>query len=151
MRLWIDCEFNSYKGQLMSLALVGEGVQFYAVLPLPDEIDPWVMKNVVPILGAKPAPIDEAQAELETFLSAFDSVHIVADWPEDIAHFCDFLITGPGQRIDTPPLTMEVVRIDAPSVVPHNALWDAIGIRDHMLALEASQPPDAGEGREGEK
>lgn len=34
MRLWIDCEFNSYKGQLMSLALVGEGdVQFYAVLP----------------------------------------------------------------------------------------------------------------------
>jgi len=137
IRLWIDCEFNSYKGQLMSLALVGEGdVQFYVVLPLPDEIEPWVQANVVPILGAHPIPYAVAQDGLENFLAQFGSVHIIADWPEDIAHFCDFLITGSGSRIDTPPLTMEVVRVDAPSQVPHNALWDAIGIRDFMLAAE---------------
>ena len=135
MKLWIDCEFNSYKGQLMSLALVGEGdVQFYVVLPLPEDIDPWVMANVVPILCADPTPYGEAQMYLLDFLSQFDAVHIIADWPEDIAHFCNFLITGPGSRIDTPPLTMEVVRIDAPSRVPHNALWDAIGIRDFILS-----------------
>ena len=135
MRLWIDCEFNSYKGQLMSLALAGEGdVQFYVVLPLPKVIDPWVQRNVVPILCAEQTDYSDAQLALQDFLSQFDNVHIIADWPEDIAHFCNFLITGPGERIDTPPLTMEVVRIDAPSHVPHNALWDAIGIRDYMLA-----------------
>lgn len=141
MKLWIDCEFNSYKGQLMSLALVGHGdIQFYVVLPLPDEVDPWVMVNVVPILGAAETNLAEAQKQLQDFLSKFDSVHVIADWPEDIAHFCEFLITGPGERIDTPPLTMEVVRIDAPSKIPHNALWDAIGIRDFMLEQERHSP-----------
>jgi hypothetical protein len=64
---------------------------------------------------------------------------IIADWPEDIKHFCDALITGPGLRLDTPPLTMEIRRdIDAVSAVPHNALEDARGIMRKHLELEAT-------------
>ena len=73
------------------------------------------------------------QCSLRLWLAQFDAVHIVADWPEDIAHFCKALITGPGYRLDTPPLTMEVLRIDAGSELPHNALADARGIRDMLV------------------
>lgn len=78
----------------------------------------------------------ELQRDLQQFLAVYDSVHIVADWPEDIEHFCRALITGPGNRINTPLLTMEVDRsIDAPSALPHNALEDVRGIRRQALAI----------------
>ena len=38
--------------------------------------------------------------------------------------------------VETPPLTFEIVRIDAGSAVPHNALWDARGLRDALLPSE---------------
>jgi hypothetical protein len=64
-------------------------------------------------------------------------VHLVADWPEDIQHFCEALITAPGLRIDTPPLTMEIRRdLDAVSALPHNALEDARAIMRKHLELE---------------
>lgn len=129
VRLYIDCEWNSYRGDLVSIALVAEdGREFYAVLGC-DNPDPWVAENVMPKLGAAPESLGSVQVRLSLFLAQFRAVHIVADWPEDIEHFCRLLITGPGERIDTPPLTMEVVRIDAPSDDPHNALADARGIR----------------------
>ena len=38
MRLFIDCEWNSYKGELLSFALVSEdGQAFYMLLPEPSE------------------------------------------------------------------------------------------------------------------
>ena len=78
----------------------------------------------------RPIPYRDMQHSLELWLSQFDSVHVIADWPEDIQHFCNALIIGAGMRINTPPLTMEVLRIDAESTLPHNALHDARGIRD---------------------
>lgn len=134
MRLFLDCEFNEFKGELISMALVAEdGREWYEVIPC-DKPGAWVAQNVMPILG-KPALADkrELTSSLFMFLRQFDTVHVVADWPEDIAHFCNALITGPGYRIDTPPLTMEVLRIDAPSELPHNALADARGIREALL------------------
>jgi len=135
VNLWIDCEFNSYLGELISLALVDEdGRQFYRAVEITHLIDPWVAEHVMPILCTQPIPLPQFHDELQAFLMAYDTVHVIADWPEDIAHLMHAIITGPGERLNTPPLTMEVVRIDAPSKVPHNALWDAIGIRDYMLA-----------------
>ena len=59
--------------------------------------------------------------------------------PEDIAHFCQSLIVGPGARINTPHLTMEIRRdLDAVSEIPHNALSDARAIRAVHLAMEAA-------------
>lgn len=133
-RLFLDCEFNEFKGDLISMALVSEdGREWYEVVPCENPGN-WVAQHVMPILGKEALPsVAALTASLFMFLRQFDAVHIVADWPEDIAHFCAVLITGPGYRIDTPPLTMEVLRIDADSALPHNALADARGIRDALV------------------
>lgn len=150
MNLWIDVEFNSYQGSLLSLGIVSERTDaWYWELPLDknEPLDPWVRDNVIPhmyvikelaTLTERQAVISEGQSSLEKWLSTFDTVHLIADWPDDIRHFCDFLITGPGTRIKTPPLTMEIRRdIDSSqSEVPHNALHDAQAIRDAYLKLD---------------
>jgi hypothetical protein len=140
MRIWIDCEWNDYKGALISMALVAEDADtapWYAVLECKNP-SPWVAENVMPCLEHTPRVDREyMQESLQRFLCLFDSVHIIADWPEDIERFCELLIVGPGQRIDTPPLTMEVrrdINSDA-SELPHNALADAQAMKAMHLAL----------------
>ena len=139
MRLFIDGEWNGYGGELISMALVAEdGREFYAVLGC-DNPEPWVAENVMPKLNDGHGvelreSVESVQVRLSLFLAQFDAVHIIADWPEDIERFCRLLITGPGTRINTPPLTMEVLRVDAPSENPHNALADARGMRDYVVA-----------------
>ena len=131
VNLYIDCEWNSFGGELISMAICSEcGLEFYEVLHCNDP-HPWVAENVIPVLDKDPVPKVILQTMLEDFLHQFESVHVVADWPEDIAHFMNTLITGPGERLRTPPLTAEVMRIDAASEVPHNALYDARAIRKH--------------------
>lgn len=132
MRLWLDTEFNGYKGELISMAIVDDdGREWYEVLHAPEFIDDWVMANVVPVINKDSISLRNMQESLVKWLRAYEDVHVVADWPEDIEFFCGVLITGPGERIDTPPLTMEVRRdlnTDA-SLVPHNALADARALR----------------------
>lgn len=138
MNLFIDGEWNSYGGELISLALVAEdGQSFYEVLGC-NNPDPWVAENVMPKLGKPSITLQELQAHLELFLRQFefDSVHIIADWPEDIMWFCKVLITGPGTRLNTPPLTMEVLRVDTVSQNPHNALADAMALRDWYESVD---------------
>jgi len=135
MRLFLDCEFNEFKGQLISMALVAEnGKEFYEVLHC-DNPGPWVKANVIPTLNRPPVPFDVFQMKLQSFLFQFSTVEIIADWPEDISHFCDSLITGPGSRINTPPLKMEIHRVDTESSLPHNALADARGIASYFKGL----------------
>jgi len=125
MKFFIDGEWNSYGGELISLALVPEiGGHFYEVLGC-DNPDPWVAENVMPKLGKDRITLALMQELLEIYLSQFESVHIIADWPEDIMWFCKVLITGPGTRINTPPLSLEILRVDTVSKNPHNALADA--------------------------
>ena len=136
MKLFIDGEWNSYGGELISLALVPEiGEHFYEVLGC-DSPDPWVAENVMPKLGKNRITMSEMQEKLEVYLSQFESIHIVADWPEDIMWFCKVLITGPGTRINTPPLSLEVLRVDTVSMNPHNALADAGALRAWWFGLE---------------
>lgn len=87
----------------------------------------------MPVLNKTPVSYEELQVSLGKWLSRFKAVHVVADWPEDIQHFCNALITGPGERLDAPLLTMEVVRIDSTTALPHNGLADARGIRDAFI------------------
>lgn len=136
MKLFIDGEWNSYGGDLISLALVPEiGEHFYEVLGC-DNPDPWVAENVMTKLGKNQITVPEMQEKLEVYLSQFESVHIIADWPEDVMWFCKVLITGPGTRINTPPLSLEVLRVDTVSMNPHNALADAGALRAWWLGLE---------------
>jgi hypothetical protein len=113
------------------MALVDEGGRhWYKAVPLYEPLHPWVAENVVPVIGnAVCLERPEFSASLAGFLRAYDAVHLIADWPEDIKFFCEALITGPGQRIGTPPLAIEIRRdLDAESSVPHNALADAQAI-----------------------
>lgn len=139
MKLFLDCEFNGFGGELLSIALVPEsGNYFYMMVSDTTETPtPWVAANVLPIL--KPYQHCGAtdtrhyiRLSLQRYLMGFEgAIHVVADWPEDIIHFCKLLLTDvPGQRINTPPLTMEIVRIDSKSELQHNALADAIGIKE---------------------
>jgi len=128
MNLYIDCEWNGHGGELISMALVsGDGREWYEVLGCASPVK-WVADNVMPLLMKTPITRVQMQLSLAAFLASFDAVNIIADWPEDIERFCALLITGPGERIGTPPLTMEIIRIDAESAIPHNALEDARGI-----------------------
>ena len=112
------------------MALVAEsGEEWYEVLPCANPSE-WVAKNVMPILQKKAITRTEMQYELHTWLMQFSHAHIIADWPEDIKHFCDLLITGPGKRIDTPKITFEIIRTDITSTLPHNALHDARALRN---------------------
>jgi hypothetical protein len=125
MNIYIDCEWNSFGGELISMALVSEtGDEFYEVLECVDP-HPWVAENVIPVLNKDNVSLDEFRRLLKVYLAQFNECNIVADWPEDIERFCATLITGPGYRIDTPPLSMQIVRIDTISKIPHYALEDA--------------------------
>ena len=140
MNLFLDGEWNGYGGELISLALVPETLPpFYLVLPLPKVLDHWVIENVIPVLNAEPCSSwDFFQKALEDYLAQFGAIHVIADWPEDIAYFMQSLVTGPGERINTPPLTCEVRRdLDGCGLTQHNALSDAIALCRHWQKVEA--------------
>lgn len=129
MRLFLDTEFNEFKGPLISMALFPEDrnrAPFYESLGC-DNPGPWVADHVMPIINKDPIPMQAFQERLQAFLNQWDEVTIVADWHEDIAHFCNVLTTAPGVRIATPTLRFEIRRdLDTvPSLIPHNALSDA--------------------------
>ena len=150
MRYFLDTEYNGFGGELISLALVPEqgDQEFYAVLPLPDEIHPWVERNVVPYLGSVPPghhaePVSRLSAavEIANYLARESEPVIVADWPEDVAQFCNLMVTGPGDMIEVRHLTFRLLPLSnfstaANSKVPHNALHDARALRDHYRSME---------------
>jgi hypothetical protein len=97
-------------------------------------LHPWVAANVIPVLYKKPAGTKlEAQRNFAKFLqdnAVSNEIKIVADWPEDIKHMCDFLLTGPGTCLSIPNIVAVIDRVNLPStttysLVPHNALEDA--------------------------
>lgn len=145
VRLWIDTEFNEFRGELISIAIVDEqGREFYEVLPPPlVGYGPWVAQHVVPFLNKPAIIIAELQAKLHAFLAPYKCAHLIADWPEDIEHFLRALIVAPGQRIGPDRWTMEVRR-DLPntadtSLIPHNALEDARALRLSHLLMESGK------------
>ena len=98
MRYYIDTEFNGTGGQLLSIALVREdGAHFYEVLHAHDLVVPWVKEHVVPHFQQEPVSRLQAVKKLQKFLRKEDGPHFfIADWPEDIAHFCNMLLRDHG-------------------------------------------------------
>lgn len=136
MKLFLDCEFTNFQGHLISMALVAEnGDEFYEVVNF-SYIDchPWVLQNVTPILNKEPIPYEDFQRKLSTFLRKFDSIEVIADWPEDFYHFTMSLLTGPGMMMDVPNMSMHLERrLNYLSTNPHNALNDAQAIKAGYL------------------
>lgn len=146
MRYFLDTEFNGFGGELISIALVPESgdQEFYAILPLPEPLHPWVADHVVPYLHMAPPGMEPAMSrpqaaqELAAYLRPDRDPLIVADWPEDIAQFCTLLMTGPGDMVDVGQLEFRLMRNPGFSTarnsrVPHNALYDARALRDFAL------------------
>ncbi|HEV8408706.1 MAG TPA: hypothetical protein VGQ34_12315 [Sphingomicrobium sp.] len=149
MRYFLDTEYNGVGGALLSLALVPDsGDELYLTLQTADPLLDWVERHVVPYLDSVSEQLscprltraDAAQA-LERYLIHDEEPLIIADWPEDIAHLCNLMITGPGGMIETHDVTFRLAPTSnfstaANSRVPHNALHDARALRDHIVGME---------------
>jgi hypothetical protein len=149
VRYFLDTEFNGFGGALLSIALVPEdGSEFYVTLSFNGDLDPWVERNVIPYLDHVPVGLvaprfsrGDAAIELSHYLAGDPHPIMVADWPEDIAQFCNLLMTGPGLMVPVPPLGFDLISLGgfstaANSAVPHNALHDARALKEHVLGLE---------------
>jgi hypothetical protein len=141
MRLFLDTEFNGFQGKLISMALVPEDTsapEFYKELEIKDQLHPWVRDNVVPHLFLPPCSFSEFQNALGNYLWKIGECTIIADWPDDIRHFCESLITGPGMMMKfVNNIKFELdFGIDYISLVPHNALHDARAIREFYMGRE---------------
>ena len=143
MRHFLDTEFNGFGGPLVSLALVPEDRRansFYEALPC-AEPNSWVAEHVLPVLQTRPVSRPKMVKKLAAYLTRDSEPVVVADWPSDIAQMALLMITGPGYRMPLPRLMFEL--LDLPlfdsavlSEVPHNACYDAIALRDYVLAEE---------------
>ena len=149
MRYFLDTEYNGWAGALLSLALVPEdGEELYLTLDWSGPLEEWVECYVVPYLDTVPEALvsprlsrADAARSVSHYLAGDPEPLIVADWPEDIAHFNMLLLTGPGAMVEVPPLRFQFVELSgfstaANSKVPHNALHDARALRDHIVGLE---------------
>ncbi len=144
MRYFVDAEFNGFGGELISLAAVPEDAAaspFYEAVECPRPSE-WVAEHVLPVLQTKPRSLAEVGTLFAEFLNEDAAPAIVADWPEDIAHASALLTNGRGGRL----LRTEVVftllgqsdfSADRSSKVPHNAYYDALALRDWVLARES--------------
>lgn len=134
--VYIDCEFNGFAGQLISMAMVtDDGREWYEVLPLPRVVDPWVAMHVIPILGKESISQEEFRASFWRFLMQVERPEIIADWYADLVHFLSMFA---GRRHDESvnypcSLTLRGVPRYVPEI-PHNALSDARAIRAALRA-----------------
>ena len=149
MRYFLDTEYNGTGGALLSLALVpDDGEELYLTFQTDEPLVEWVERHVLPYLDSVPEQLtcprlqrgDAAEA-LERYLLGDENPVIIADWPEDIAQFCNLMITGPGDMVELRDTTFRLLPLSgfstaANSKVPHNALHDARALRDYYRSLE---------------
>ena len=141
MRIFLDTEFNGFRGELISIALVPESVEhevFYHILSLPDRIDPWVSENVIPVLYKVSFGVwdqtstarEDLREQLDDYLSDFYQPEIICDWPSDVEHFIGLMFGDSHAATKYREISFSIVSQRYTSMVPHNALADAIALRD---------------------
>ena len=86
----------------------------------------------MPQLNQTPISAAMLNRRLGRFLNQFKTLHVIADWPEDLTHFCQALITGPDTSLAIPPLTLQLISVPTDSQQPHYALADARALRDAL-------------------
>jgi hypothetical protein len=149
MRYFLDTEYNGMGGALLSLALVpDDGDELYLTFQTDEPINDWVQRHVVPYLDMVPEQLScprlsraDAAHALERYLRDDRAPLVFADWPEDVAQFCNLMITGEGDMVELRHTMFKLEPMAnfstaANSKVPHNALHDARALRDHVLAME---------------
>lgn len=149
MNLVLDTEFNGWRGELISMALVpeigGAGYpEFYEEVQFWQDPLPWVAENVIPKLTKRKMSLENFQNALYRYLVSIAAISqpitIYADYPDDIAYFCRSMITGPGTRIGFDHLRFNMqCDVAYVSDIPHHALHDARALRD---VLYKATPPN---------
>lgn len=155
MRIWIDTEFNGFGGHLLSVALVAEdGSYLYEVLPraVCEPSVTWVAQNVIPQIMDDPAggkleyatPLITVKHKVSDFLTKYDCVEIIADWPDDFKYLMELLILGPGIAIPTQNQMMFTLdrTLNGRSQVPHHAYYDALANMEQQLTDEYGMRPN---------
>jgi hypothetical protein len=138
-KIYIDCEFNGWMGELVSFAMVADdGGEFYSVLPAPHAWDEWCLEHVLPVLG-KPSVASYADFRLAflEFLRGYRNPDIIADWPADLYYFNKVLLGKGHEESVLIPCRQQLIACDYKSAVPHNALEDARAIRTTIERTEA--------------
>ncbi len=138
MDIFIDTEFNGFFGELISLACVSANdIEFYECLTC-NNPQPWVSHHVIPVLNKPPVSAAILSQRLSQYLGQFTEIRIIADWPEDLLHFCRLLMPAPG-RIISMESRIEFLldrSLDSrKSAIPHNALEDAKTIKASATTL----------------
>jgi hypothetical protein len=142
---FVDCEFDGHDGPLLSIALVtstGPTDSLYIKVNDVRPKDPWVIKNVVPILDShncdvtETVPLNHVGSVIRRWTNGLKNAVIVADSPVDIGRFCRAITTGTdggwkSAKIST--LRLQVINVDTypttvAGAVQHNAWWDAVAL-----------------------
>jgi hypothetical protein len=146
-KIFLDCEFNEFEGDLFSIALVGDdGAEWYRISEFGrDEmiIGPWVKANVLPYLRSAVETTTVSHSvwadladDMARYLANYDNPEIIADWPADFEHFANLLSTigARGGFNDAYACTMKLINTPAlKPEIPHNALSDARALRDWYM------------------
>jgi hypothetical protein len=161
-RYYLDTEFNSFGGSLISLGIVRHDDpedHLYLFVPKVDTermrveegIEPWIEENVLKNLYALPddahsleAPAHQWGPLLSNFIYRGNEVtQVMVDWPSDAMDFCKLLMIGAGQAVPMLNQThitilrhIDVYPTSVEGAVQHNALWDALAIRQLLIELE---------------
>lgn len=143
--LYLDCEFNGFGGELISLALFNPvGESFYEAIGevvysgADGTLDPWVEQHVIPVLDKEPIARNEFKRLLRAYLADRLNSFIIADWPADFVHLFESLMIEGHWEVDIPITAHLLHSGPLQSAVPHNALEDAKALaRWHMLKQAA--------------
>lgn len=137
--LFLDCEFDGHKGQLISMALVphDNDVHFYEVLSHEEIKNEWVKNHVIPVLDKAPITLEMFKLRLIRYLKEHIAEEIVADSPADIIYLMDLMhgIGGDGRYYyETIPLNCLFINSGRlKPEIPHNAVCDAEALRTWYL------------------
>ena len=138
-RAFVDTEFDSFGGGLISIAVVGDqGEEYYGVLT-DQATHPWVQEHVIPKLEQAPIGLEMLREGIVDFLvRSFPNcqLQVYADWPCDLAHLFLLLSEPNGVTRMTNPVDGIFTRPPHPPEPdnPHNALSDARALRKAFLA-----------------
>jgi hypothetical protein len=144
LNLYLDTEFDGHGGALVSLAIAGEdGSQWYGIFDAHCGND-WVAENVAPKLYAMQPTIsgdhETLRFSLREYLKSREGCTIWADWPADFEHLMHLMCGGNYTASFMIPCTMQMIVTPAGEpqpATPHNALSDAIALRDWHISSVA--------------
>lgn len=136
MNIYLDCEFNGFKGELLSMAIVAADNYFWhgALLPSsPDIVEPWVKDNVLPVYLNRAMKFNNRETfntSLRKFLQRFHKPNLCTDWYADLEYFFSCFNGKTYKDSFAYACTTEIKLIDQlKSEIPHNALFDAIALK----------------------